>query len=285
MSAEELRSWWGTQLAPFAKPSLPDVSHQDLHIERDGTQIRIREYTPAGIGDHAPALVYLHGGGFCAYTIENYDGWCEFLAKSLHAKVYSVGYRLAPEHPFPIPLEDCGAAFSWVRENAEQLGIDPERVSLGGDSAGGNMTAALCLKLRDDGLPTPKAQLLVYPSTDLTSSFPSIQEFAEGQIITEAHLHWFHSNYAGDDQVKRNPYASPLFHTDHTNLPPAVMITAGFDPLRDEADAFVEKLVAAGVSVDKKEFPSLGHGFVFADATATVAKANKTIATMFKPLM
>jgi acetyl esterase len=284
-TAAELRSVWNDQLKPFAKPPLKGIDHRDLEVAVDGATIRVREFARDDIEDNAPALVYVHGGGFTTYNIDTYHGFCEFLAQQLRAKIYSVDYRLAPEHAFPIPLEDCCTAFDWVCSHAEELGIDPARISIGGDSAGGNISAALCLKRRDAGETPPKAQLLIYPTTDLTGSFPSVDEFETGGIITRAHTRFFHGNYVPDREQMKEPYASPMFATHHGDLPPAVVITAGFDPLRDEAQAYAKAMTDAGVTVHHKEFRSLGHGFVFSDATKASATANQTLCEMFTPLM
>ena len=284
-SVPELREWWKSQLEPFKQPSLRSIEFMDFEFDVKGSLLRLREYAPLNVGDKVPALVYIHGGGFTAFEIETYQAFCEFVAHNLGIKVYSVGYRLAPEHPFPIPLEDCCAAYEWVSKNADSLGIKPDSIAVGGDSAGGNLSAALCLKRRDAGLSLPKAQLLIYPTTDLASSFPSIEEFAEGQVITRKHLQWFHSNYVPHSDDMSNPYASPLLAEDHTGLPSAVIVTAGFDPLRDEAQAYANKLKKAGVFTQHKEYSSLGHGFIVADATAAVRKANKEICEMLEDLL
>ena len=284
-SVPELRAWWKSQLKPFEKPSLKDVTCRDLSVDVGGQEIPLREYVPAGAEPSGPGLVYLHGGGFTVFEIETYQGFCEYLAKELNIKVYSVGYRLAPEHPYPTPLDDCSAAFDWVSKNAEELGLDPERISIGGDSAGGNMSAALCLKRRDQGASAPKAQLLIYPSTNLHSPHPSVEEFAEGQIITRRHLEWFHGNYVTDPAQFDEPYASPLLAERHSDLPPAVVITAGFDPLRDEGEAYAKALSEAGVPTQHKEFSSLGHGFIVADASNAVRHANDTICSLFRSIM
>jgi len=292
-SVPELREWWKQQLKPFAKPPLKSVQKRDMAMPVGEETIPIREYTPQDVDATSPALVYLHGGGFTAFEIDTYQGFCEHIAHTLGIKVYSVGYRLAPEHPYPTPLDDCCAAFAWVCRHADELGLDPSRISIGGDSAGGNMSAALCLKLRDAGAALPRAQLLIYPSTDLSSgfstdhpnAFPSIDEFAEGQIITRAHLKWFGSQYVPDRAQMKEAYASPLLAEDHSGLPPAVVITAGFDPLRDEARAYADRLTEAGVSTQYKEFSSLGHGFVIADASAVVLEANNTICDLFQTIL
>ena len=284
-SVPDLRALWDRQLKPFEKPPLTGIRHRDLQVEVDQATIRVREYVPEGVSDDSPALVYLHGGGFTTFTIETYQAICEFLAKELNAKIYSVEYRLAPEHPYPVPLDDCCAAFEWVCSHAAELGLDPARISIGGDSAGGNLAAALCLKRRDTGLSLPKSQLLIYPTTDLTGSHPSVEEFAEGQIIGKAHIKWFHSNYVPDEARMKEPYASPLYADDHAGLPPAVLITAGFDVLRDEGVAYAKALSDAGVPVQHREFSSLGHAFMFADATAAVHKANEEICALFAKTM
>ena len=284
-SVPELRTLWEGQLKPFEKASLAGATCRDLYVSGGNQKIRVREFTPESAGEVSPALVYLHGGGFTVFDIETYQGFCEFLAKELNIKIYSVSYRLAPEHPYPAPLDDCCTAFEWVASHAGELGLDPERISIGGDSAGGNMSAALCLRLRDAGSHQPRAQLLIYPSTDLASTFPSVDEFAEGQIITRRHLEWFHSNYVPDPEQMKEPYASPLLAQDHAGLPPAVIITAGFDPLRDEAQAYAEALERAGGQCEHKEMSSLGHGFIVADASKAVREANQTICSMFARVM
>ena len=284
-SVPELREWWNSQLKPFEKPSLKDVAHRDFNIDVDQGSIRIREYTPRNTTDKAPAIVYLHGGGFTVFDIESCQGICEYFAKQLGAKVYAVGYRLAPEHPYPIPLEDCCAAFAYVMANADELGVDPARISIAGDSAGGNLSAALCLKRRDAGESLPKSQVMIYPFTDLTYSHPSIAELGEGHVVTKAHLKWFYSNYLPSDEMVKEPYVSPLFAPDHSGLPPAIIITAGFDLLRDEGAAYAQALQKAKVETKYKEFRSLGHGFMYADATAAVRKANLTICSLFREVL
>lgn len=156
---------------------------------------------------------------------------------------------------------------------------------MAGDSAGGNLAIALCLKRRDDGASLPKAQLSVYPFTDWTFSHPSMEELGEGHLITKTHLEWFRRNFLSDENMATDPYVSPLFADDLSGLPPAVVITAGFDLLRDEAKAYADKLSEAGVEIHYKEFSSEGHGFMYADTTASVRAANASISSMFKALL
>lgn len=285
LSVPEHRELWKQQLRPFAKPPVKGVQHRDLQVDVGGETIPVREYTPRGAGARCPALVFLHGGGFSVFDIEVYEGFCAFVAQELDIKVYSVGYRLAPEHPYPTPLDDCCKAFEWVFHHAKELGLDPSRISIGGSSAGGNMSAALCLKQRDSGGTLPRAQLLIYPSTDLQSAFPSNEEFAEGQLITRHHVEWFHNSYVPRPEQMKEPYASPLLATDHAGLPPAVVVTGGFDLIRDEGEAYASALENAGVSVQYKEFSSLGHGFITAEALPAVRAANQAICAMLRTVM
>ena len=165
--------------------SLPSgVRITDHVVKSNGAEIKVREYSPESIGSIYPAVVYFHGGGWVFGSIESHEAFTGFLAKELKAKVFSVDYRLAPEHPYPIPLADCEAAFNWVKENSSDLGINPNRVSIGGDSAGGNLAASLCVKRKQEELSMPKAQLLIYPVTDLTLIHPSIDEMADGFFLT-----------------------------------------------------------------------------------------------------
>ena len=243
--------------------SLPsNIKTTDHFVQVDGAEIKIREYAPESIGNIYPALVFFHGGGWVLGSIDTHEAFTGFLAKELKAKVFSVDYRLAPEHPFPIPLEDCKAAFNWVKKNASDLGINPNRVSVGGDSAGGNLAAALCIKCQQEGVSMPKAQLLIYPVTDLNLEQPSIDEMAEGFFLTKEAMQFFRNQYlANDDQIK-DPLVSPLLADDLSNHPPAVVATAGFDPLRDEGDKYAQALRQANVEIYHRTHDSYIHGFV-----------------------
>ena len=171
------------------------VKTTDHIIKSNSAEIKVSEYSPESIGNIYPAVVYFHGGGWVFGSIETHEAFTGFLARELKAKVFSVDYRLAPEHPYPIPLVDCEAAFNWVKENSSDLGINPNRVSIGGDSAGGNLAASLCVKRKQEELSMPKAQLLIYPVTDLTLKHPSIDEMAEGFFLTKDSMEYFRDNY------------------------------------------------------------------------------------------
>jgi acetyl esterase len=175
--------------------------------------------------------------------------------------VVSVDYRLAPEHKFPAAADDAYAATRWVADYAAELGVDPDRLAVGGDSAGGNLAAVVTLMAREHGGPGIRYQLLIYPATDMTLSHPSISELAEGYRLTSADMRWFIDHYLRDENDKTDSKASPLFAENFTALPPALIITAGFDPLRDEGKAYADKLTAAGVEVEYVCYEGMVHGF------------------------
>ncbi|MEC7986121.1 MAG: alpha/beta hydrolase [Myxococcota bacterium] len=284
-SIAELREWWSSQVEQFKSPPLPGVRSSDRNIDVEGGSIRIREYVPSGCEENGPAVLYAHGGGFTAFDIDTHHSLAEFLCKNLEAKVYSVEYRLAPEHAFPIPLNDMDAAFQWVLDHAEELKIDPSRVSVMGESAGGNLAATLCLKRREEGKTLPKAQLLVVPGIDLTNSSESVKELSEGYFLTKEHIDWFHSNYEPDLEKRRNPLVSPIFAESLSRLPPAVVVTAGFDVLRDEGDAYAKKLKEDGVETHHIHHPSFLHGFMYTDLIDHITKAKLELCATFKKLI
>ena len=284
-SVPELRVICQKQMKPFEKPPLRSVRRQDRTVEVEGGSITVAEFSPKAAQPGGPAVLFFHGGGYSSMGIWACRSLCEYFARELNAKVYAVGYRLAPEHPYPTQLNDADAALEWVRANAADLEIDPERISVAGDSAGGNLTAVLCLKRRDDGKWLPKAQMMVYPFIDYTFSHPSIEELGEGHIITTTHLEWLKSNFLHGRPLEKDPYVSPLFAPDLSGLPPAVVITAGFDLVRDEGKAYADRLSEAGVNTQYKEFMTEGHGFMYADTTKSIKAANAEIAAMFKTLI
>lgn len=281
----ELREIWKKQMKPFEKPPLRGVRRKDRTVEVEGGSITVAEFTHKAYQPGGPAVVYFHAGVYCAFGIWACRSTCEYLARELNAKVYAVGYRLAPEHPYPTPLNDADAALEWVRANAADLQIDPERISVAGDSAGGNLTAVVCLRRRDGGKWLPKAHMMVYPMIDYTLSHPSMEELGEGHVLTKTQLEWARSNYLQGRPLEKDPYVSPLFAPDLSGLPPAVVITAGFDLMRDEGEAYAERLAEAGVKTLYREFSTEGHGFMAADATKSVRAANAEIAAMFKTLI
>ncbi|MGQ0842271.1 alpha/beta hydrolase [Actinokineospora sp.] len=235
------------------------VSVRGLTI--DGA-IPARLYTPADVGDDAPLLVFYHGGGWVVGTIESHDDTCRYLAKHAKVKVLSVDYRLAPEHPFPAGVEDALAAFRYAVANAADLGIDPAMIAVGGDSAGGNLAAVTAYQATRAGGPRPAFQLLFYPSTDATVRTRSRELFADGFFLTDANIVWFTDHYCPEVAQRADPRFSVLLADDLSGLPPAYIATAGFDPLRDEGEAFARRLTEAGVPVALSRHADLIHGYV-----------------------
>jgi acetyl esterase len=217
-----------------------------------------------------PALVYYHGGGWVRGNLDTHDELCRSLAAEAGCLVVSVGYRRAPEHPFPAPLEDCYAATEWVVDHAETLDVDPDRVAVAGDSAGGNLAAAVSLLARERDGPRLVGQFLIYPATDHAFDTVSYEENAEGYLLSRRSMRWYWDQYLGSAVHGANPFASPLRAPDLSGLPPATVLTCGFDPLRDEGIAYADRLRTAGVDVTVRNYPDVIHAFVsFPDLART----------------
>ncbi len=223
-------------------------------------EIPVRIYTPQGNGPF-PALVFFHGGGWVICNLDTHDGICRSLANGAGCVVVSVDYRLAPEHKFPAAPEDCYAATQWVAQNAAELNVDASHIAIGGDSAGGNLTAVVAQMARDRGGPHLVFQLLIYPATDFRMNTVSIEENATGYFLTKDDMIWFTNHYLNSEEDKTNPLASPLLASDLSGLPPALIITAQYDPLRDEGELYGQKLREAGVPVTISRYEGVIHGF------------------------
>ncbi len=237
---------------------------EDLVVPTRAGELRARRYHAPGAGGAIPkpVLLYLHGGGFVLGTLDGVDGLCRALASRSGWDVLSLEYRLAPEHPYPAALEDSLDTLAWLRLSAGELGIDAARIAVGGDSAGGNLAAAACLHLRDHGLPLPVTQVLVYPAIDDHFSTPSWREFADAPLLTAADARWFWEQYLGTShRAGSDQYAAPLNATSLLDLPPAVVITTEVDPLRDDAEAYADRLRADGVPVTSVRHLGVFHGF------------------------
>jgi acetyl esterase len=236
-------------------------SIENLEIPGPAGAISIRVYTPETPAPR-PAMVYFHGGGWVVCDLDTHDVVCTAIARRAGAVVVAVDYRLAPEHKFPAAVIDCYAATVWVAANAERLGIDSKRISVGGDSAGGTLGTVVSLKSRDENGPAIALQVMVYPVTDLSSfATPSYDEFAEGYQLTKAEMEWFRGHYLSSMEDVRDPYASPLLARDLRGLPPALVITAECDPLRDEGEAYARRLEEAGVPVTCTRYAGMIHPF------------------------
>lgn len=209
----------------------------------------------------SPLLVFLHGGGMIYGDLDSHDAPCRLLAERADARVLALDYRLAPEHPFPAGVEDCWAAYQWVAEHADDLGADPDRIAVGGDSAGGYLAAVVALKAAEAGVPC-RFQLLVYPMTNMAESSESRRMFGQGLYLTDEFIDLAHTSYLTDPAQSRDPLVSVAFTEKiPENLAPAYVATAGFDPLRDEGEAWARRLADSGVDVTLKRFPGLIHGF------------------------
>jgi acetyl esterase len=234
---------------------------EDLRIPHPERPIPIRIFTPAAEGPF-PCLVYFHGGGWVVCDLDTHDAVCRAVARRAGAVVVAVDYRLSPEYKFPAAVEDCYAATEWVAANAARLAVDPRRIAVGGDSAGGNLSTVMCLKSRDEGGPALALQVLVYPVTNLASfDTPSYREFAEGYYLTRAEMEWFRGHYLARTEDAQSPYASPLLAPDLRGLPPALVITAECDTLRDEGEAYAKRLAEAGVEVTCTRYGGMIHPF------------------------
>jgi acetyl esterase len=235
---------------------------EDLSIPGPGGDLPVRIYASEH-GGLRPALLYFHGGGFVFGNLDTHDAVCRALARESGAVVISVDYRLSPEHKFPAAVEDSHAATMWAAANAASLGIDAGRIAVGGDSAGGNLAAVVAVRCRDAGGPALALQVLLYPVTDFsTFETASHRELAEGYFLNRAAIDWFSAQYLTSEDQKRNPEVSPLLVGDLSGLPAALVITAEFDPLRDEGEAYAERLRQVGVHVTMTRYPGMIHGFV-----------------------
>lgn len=226
----------------------------------DGVPVRI--YWPPDSPDDMPLVLFLHGGGFVVCDLDSHDGFARDLCAGTGAVVVSVGYRLAPEHPFPAAVEDAYTALTWTHAQAAALGADPHRLAVAGDSAGGNLAAVLTLLARDRGGPSLRHQLLIYPVTDAARDTPSYTRHADDGFLTATAMAWFWAQYLADPSEGAHPHASPLRAPDLSGLPPACVITAEHDPLRDEGEAYAARLAAAGVPVSCHRITGSFHGFI-----------------------
>lgn len=254
----------------------PSVAQQlDLSPATNGRPLPMRLYRPLGWvqdspGPALPALLYFHGGGWTVGDLESHDGVCRHLCNASGGVVVAVDYRLGPEHRFPAAYEDALAAFAWLVAQAASLGVDPHRVAVGGDSAGANLAAALCLGQR--GTPeVPTFQLLIYPSTQMLTDTPSYHANGQGYMLTKASMAWYMNNYLAQPADVQDWRASPLLAPSLAGLPPALVLTAGYDPLRDEGRLYADALSRAGVAAQYLCFERQIHGFITMTAAITEA--------------
>jgi acetyl esterase len=267
------------------KPCDWDVAASDHEVPGPAGSRSARLYVPCEAGDAVlPTLLYFHGGGWCIGDIETHDSACRQLAHAAQCAVLSLDYRLAPEHPFPAAVEDCFAALRFVAAEGRSLGLDPTRLAVGGDSAGGNLAAVVAILARDAGIAVG-AQILFYPATDFSVDYPSRQDYAAGFLLTRESTDWFGGHYV-DPCHHEDWRASPLRATDLRGLPPAIVIVGACDMLYDESRAYAEALAAAGNAVSLKVYPGMIHGFltmggVIAAADTAIAQAAQFLKGVF----
>lgn len=245
----------------LVRPPLPaDMEVAEHEVPVPGAVIRVRTYRPAGVAAPMPTLFFVHGGGWFQGNLDTAEVEMGAMAERVPCFAVSVEYRLAPEHPFPVPLDDCVAAYEWMLANAEQLGVDITRIAIAGTSAGGNLAAALCLVARDRGLTAPVVQLLDVPALDLTLGSPSVTEVGEGAGLTGEMLGAYVRHYLAEPGDALQPYASPLLAPDLSGLPPAVIIVAEHDPVRDDGERYLVRLHEAGVPAASFRVLAQFHG-------------------------
>lgn len=277
---DEARPAFERSLRLAEGPPPRGIDARDLTLTELPAPLRVRVYRPHVALDPSPAVVFFHGGGFVLGSLDSHNDLCRRLALSARAVVLAVDYRLAPEHPFPTAARDAVAAFRALRARAPSLGIDPSRVAVAGDSAGGNLAAVTANKTR--GAEGPCAQWLIYPGTDFTRSLPSHRHFVDAPILPKASLDRFIEAYVPDPETFTDPEASPCFEAHLAGVAPAIVQTAGFDALRDEGDAYAQRLRDAGVEVEHRCETTLLHGW--AQMAAHVPAAEEALAWGFARL-
>ena len=265
LSPAEARSFYRERRA-VTQPAPPPIAEtRDLQASGPHGPILLRLYHPVAATQRQappPVLVYYHGGGWVIGDLDTHDTLCRELAIASGCAVVAVDYRMAPEHRFPTAVDDCIAATRWVRDHAAELGIDATRLAVGGDSAGGNLAAVVAIAMRDAGDLSIRFQLLIYPATDQRRGWPSHTSNGQGYLLTSDTMDYFHDHYIPDKAQDTDWRASPLLHADHAGLPPALVLTAGYDPLRDEGLAYAARLTGAGSRATQVCFERQIHGFI-----------------------
>ncbi len=286
MTAAEARAAVAERRVPVT--NIDDVRSTTEHsVAGAAGPIPARIYYPHGEpGGNRPGVVFYHGGGFVFCDIESHDGFCRALARGSQAVVVSVGYRLAPEHRAPAAALDAFAAFRWVVDHAAELGIDPTRTAVAGDSAGGNLAAVTAILCRERGVACPVAQVLLYPAIDPSFDTDSYRRYATGCFNTRAAMQWYWDLYLGDGNPCAPAYlVAPARADSHAGLPPAVLVTAGLDPLHSEGCDYARRLASAGVAVVHRDFPGLFHGFMTIQSFPAAASARELICADLQALL
>jgi len=247
---------------------------RDQRIPGSGSDIPLRMYWPRGAkaGELFPVLLWFHGGGFVIGDLNTHDSACRLLANQADCIVVAVHYRLAPEFKFPAAVEDSHAALRWLAVHGREIGADPDRIAVGGDSAGANLATVMGILARDEGYPKLAFQLLIYPCTAPEPETPSHRKFAEGYLLTRNNIVWFYKQYLRSQRDTKDFRFAPLVAEDLSNLPPALLLVAGYDPLRDEGVAYAQRLIEAGNRVTLVNYEGMIHGFILAGGVLDAAK-------------
>ena len=278
---QENRDIWSAFCRKTMRPRPDGMTVRDGVIPTDAYEIPIRVYRPAGAGNPSPCILYIHGGGFMSGDLDTNDTVAWGLAQDTGAVVVSTHYRLAPEHPFPAAHDDCYAALCHVAESADMFGIDAARIAITGDSAGGNLAAAVTLAARDRGGPKLVAQAILYPGFRTDGTLPSFTTYAEAPIQNAASTAKYRLNYMPDPATHTNPYACPLMATDYGNLPPALVHVAAIDAARDEGQLYAQRMADAGVDVTYRVAEGMIHSFMRARFDGPAAAAEFKVVTGF----
>jgi len=273
LSAKAARETYLRGCEAFASPAPKVESVTDLAFEGPGGPLPVRLYRPLDSDSDAllPVLVFFHGRGFVVGDLDSHDTLCRRLCNQGGFAVLAVDYSRAPEHPFPAAMDDAYAAVEWAAAHGAEYGIDPSRMAVGGDSAGGTLSAVVCLMARDEKGPEIAFQALLYPGVDMSFSGGSKRSLGEGYILDQESMGYFYRHFMGDAGDREDWRASPLKAPDHSGLPPALILTAGFDPLKDEGLAYADKLKAAGVEVNYSCYEGMLHGFLTMDGMIDMA--------------
>ncbi|HEX3886696.1 MAG TPA: alpha/beta hydrolase, partial [Phenylobacterium sp.] len=261
LSQQDARAGSAMTLAVVSGAAEPGVRFEAVDIPGPAGRIPARLYRPEAQDSHAPLMIFGHFGGGVIGDLETCHAFCSILAKTVRGPVLSVDYRLAPEHRFPAGLDDMMAAYHWGRDNAERFGAPIAQAAIGGDSMGGNFAAVICQELKRKGEPQPTLQLLIYPCVDVACESASMTTYGDSFPLTRATMDWFMGHYLGPGDSPADPRLSPLRAKDVSGLAPAVIVTAGFDPLLDQGEAYARRLKEAGVPVAYRCYDSLAHAF------------------------
>lgn len=283
LSAQDGRAASAAGLAMFAAPAEPGVSWEDFSLPREGADVPVRLYRPADQDPKAPMMVFFHFGGGVIGDLETCHAFCSMIASMVRCPVLSVDYRLAPEHKWPAGLEDCEFAYDWALKNAGRHGAPEGLAAIGGDSMGGNFAAIIAQECKRNGVPLPVLQLLIYPAIDISEETASHDLYGETYPLSTDTMVWFMNHYLPEGANRADLRISPGQEMNLEGLPPAIVITAGFDPLVDEGAAYAKRLDGAGVETLYQCYDSLAHGFTaFTGVSPAADKACREIAGMVR---